>query len=475
MKKILFFVLTSIFYLNSAQVSTKISQIIKPLESYKSFYALNTEPAQIEEKLYKYATNDELYYLSNNGINSYIKACVVKVLSQKSDPRLIQVFKNSLKSQETILYTTECLSSKQQLSSYIFEMVLKDDNLSENDKEKLKTEMVNLIFSSNNIKLLEEVRYQIPANNETYLKLRQQVIETKSEELLIALAKYKNQNDIELIKSFGEKSFLAIEEFPDEKFIPFLAENIQYSTKFPFMFALSVFCNDDAKKIIDNVIELKKEENKKNNCGNGCLSTLYQQIYKNKCVRFYESLENLWLTDKIISFDIIDNFEKSHSKLETENFIMKGFENSGEPEIIINNMYDMENVMENLTSNLTYDKNLRLIKLLNKVKGFSGDSYNKAIRNSLEFVDDLDTDILISKLDDNLIILKNKDVLLDKLKNNKSAYGLLSIMDGIKLLNDKNLFEQGAKIVIQRKNEFLRYSIWEESYKDFIRVNKLYQ
>lgn len=473
MKKILFFILITVFHLNFAQVSTKTLQIIKPLEKYKSFYSINNEPAKIERKLQGYATNDELFNLANNGKNSYVKATAIKVLSQKNDSRLLQIFKNFINSTETILYTSECLTTEQLLSSYIFEAIVRNDNLTNNEKEQLKTEMVNLVLNSNlsNTKLLEEIRYQIPVSNETYSKLRKQVIENKSPELLIALAKYKNKDDIELIKSFGENSFLAIEEFPDERFLPFLDENIQHSKKFPFMFALSSFCNEKAKEIVNKVIELKKADNKKNNCGNGCLSTIYQQIYKNKCTAFYPSLENLWLSDKIISYDIINNYEKTHTKEETENFIMKGFENLGEPEIIGSNIYDMENLMRNVTSDLNYDKNLRLVKLLNKIKGFSEESYNQAIHNSLQFVDDLDTDILISKLNDNQIILKNKDVLLEKLKTNESAYGLLSIMDGIKLLNDKKLFEEGAKIVIARKKEFIPK--WEKFYKEFIRENKL--
>jgi hypothetical protein len=100
-------------------------------------------------------------------------------------------------------------------------------------------------------------------------------------------------------------------------------------------------------------------------------------------------------------------------------------------------------------------------------------AYEKAVASSLKNIKDLDTDIFISKLKDNDLILKNKDVLLEKLEKNESAYGLLSIMDGIKILNDKSLFDEGAKIVVKRKSEFSKFPVWQNSYNDFIRKNRI--
>lgn len=475
MKKNIFLFFLIIFSFSKSQVSEKTLEIIKPLEKYKSFYALNGEPKEIENTLEKFSSADELLYLANNGENSYIKAVAINVLTKKNDNRLIEIFKNNLQSQEQIIFSTECLSDGMLLPSYIFDTITSNPNLSEKEKESLTESLIKIAIDSQpvNTKLLEQVRYSIPTSAENYLKLRKQVIESRSSELLIALAKYKNPNDIELIKSFGENSFLAIEAFPDDRFLPFLNENIQNSKKFPFMFALSGYCNEEAKKIVDKVIAFEKNENKKIDYGNNCLTILYQQVYINKCSIFRPSLENLWLTDKVISFEILDNYEKDHSKEETLAFIMKGFLKDGEPAIIASNMYDTENMVENITSDLTYDDNLRLIKLLKKIKSLSNNSYNDAIRNTLKFIDDLNTDTFISKLNDNSIILQNKDVLLEKLRTNENAYGLISIMDGIKILQDKKLYDEGAKIVVQRKNEFLKSSIWEKSYKEFIRDNKI--
>jgi len=473
MTKFLFTILVLFSIFSIAQISNKTEKIIKPLEKYKSFYTLNDEPEKIEKKLFENSSNDELFYLSKNGKNPYVKAVSFKILAQKNDERLTEVFKNSINSTEELFYTTECLSSEQLLSSYFFETIIRESNFSAEKKEVLKKDMIALIFDSkpNNTKLIEQLSYQIPTNNDAYSKLRQQVFESKSEDLLIALAKYKNPNDIELIKSFGEKSFLAIEEFPDKSFLPFLDDNIQYSSKFPFMFAISSYCDEDAKNIVKKIIERKRTELINDKCGNGCLTTIYQQIYKNKCELYYPLLADLWISDKVISLDILDYYEKNHSKEETINFLMQGFEKDGEPEIIANNMYDTSNLFDYVTSDLTYNNDLRLIKLLKRVKSLSEESYEKAIANSLKNIDDLSTDTFISSLDENKIILKNKEVLLEKMRTNESAYGLITIMDGIKFLDDKELFNQSAKIFVQRRNEF--FPKWEKSYKEYIRENKI--
>lgn len=471
MKQVFFLFSVLLFSLFHSQVSDKTLSIIKPLETYKSFRSLNEEPREIKKKLEQSASTEELIYLANNGKNPYIKSVSAEVLINRKENRILDIFKNSIHSQEEIKFTTECLSDAILLPAYIFEIAISNPDISEDYKTKLTEELANIVLQSKpvNIKLLEQIRYSIPETPENYSILRQLVIESKSSELLISLAKYQNQNDIELIKSFGKHSFLAIEKFPDEKFLPFLNENIENSKEFPFMFALSSFCNPEAKIILDKVIEFEKNENKKNNCGNVCLNIFYQQINQNKCSFFQPSLENLWLTDKIISFDVLDNYEKNNSKEKVVEFIMKGFLQAGEPKVIASNMYDIENV----TDDLIYDEELRLIKLLERIKPLSDSAYSKAVANVLQFIYDLNTPRFISKLNDNPTLLQHKDILLEKLRTNENAYGLISIMDGIKLLKDQKLYNEGVQIVVQRKSEFLESPVWKKAYKEFIQDNNI--
>ena len=107
----------------------------------------------------------------------------------------------------------------------------------------------------------------------------------------------KNTEDIELIKSFGIDALPAIEEFPNEKFREILESNIKFDD-FQYMFALAKSCTPETVKSVEKAIQLKIEDLKNNDCGNNCLSTIYNQIEMNKCELFYPALEKLCLQIK---------------------------------------------------------------------------------------------------------------------------------------------------------------------------------
>lgn len=480
MKRPISLLLFLTFFSAYAQVSDKTASIIKPLEKFNSFYVLDDEKVKdIEKRLYKQTSSDELILLAGKGKNEYIKATAIKVLAQKGDQRLLDIFKDYFYSKEKIEYRTSCLSHEQLISNYIFETVSSENEnengFSKKDRKDLEKEMISLVLNASpiNKELLETLSYALPENQDTYTKIRKLVIDTRSAELLATLAKYKNPNDIELIKSFGVGAYSAIEQFPDPQFLSFIKENISDSLDYHVMFALSKFCSEEAKEIVIKAIELDKKKNKENDCGNGCLSTIYQHIYMEKCKLYYPVLADLWLTDKIISFDILDDYEKTHTQKETEKFLLDGFLLSGEAEVIAVNQFDMDHVMDDATNDMTFDSGLRLVKLLEKTKKISKDVYEKAVRNSLQNMDDLDVDDFILQLKDNALILQNKDILLDRLKNNENPYGTLHIMEGIKMLKNEKFFNDGAAIIVSRKAEFEKFPVWKERYTNFIKENNI--
>jgi len=50
---------------------------------------------------------------------------------------------------------------------------------------------------------------------------------------------------------------------------------------------------------------------------------------------------------------------------------------------------------------------------------------------------------------------------------------LLSIMEAIKLLKDKEIFYKGFEVLKTRKEEFKKFPIWEKKLKDFVKENNL--
>jgi hypothetical protein len=473
-KKTLFLTFILFFNYTYSQVSKKVENILKPIESYESFFAIDDKIEKIEVKLFKTATLSELEYLTVNGKNPYTKAIAFKVLANKDSNRAISIFKELLNSQDSITFRTECLSVSYSLPSYFFENITQNQNLTEKESENLKKELVSVILGSENvnIKLLEELYYSIPIVPENYEKLRKLVIESKSPQLLISLAKYNNPQDIDLIKSFGQDAFLAIEEFPDNKFLPFLEENIQESKNFPFMFAVSKYCNDKSVEIVKKVIDFHINDIKGRSCKNYCLTTLYNQIYMDECKLYYPLLSDLWLSHKILSFDILDEYEKTHSEKETEEFILKGLMLDGEVELIQYNMYDPD-MMFNLDPDSHFTNTSKLVSLLNRLNKFSKDSYIKALRKNLLEINALNTEEFISDLNDNKNVIENSDVLLTKMRESENAYRLLMIMNGIKILNEKSLFMKGFEILKERRTEFKEIEIWENSFQEFLKENNL--
>lgn len=463
-----------IVFLVFAQVSDRTASLIKPLKKLKSFSILDEEKIRdIEEQLYKEADIKELYFLAEKGSNAYIKAIAINVLSEKDNSKLLDIFNKHIYSEEKIVRTTSCLSSDYLLSTHIFEAILNRSKLSEDDKENLKRRMLFDVLDHKpvNRELLEAISVDAPKSEEMYSKLRKHVVEMRSDVLLAIIAGYKKPQDIELIKSFGKDAYFAIEAFPDPQFLPFMKEHVKDSKDFPFMFALSNFCSEEAKEIVIKAIEHHKKENLKNDCGNACLSTIYQQVYKEKCTLYYPLLANLWLTDKIISFDILEYYERTHTKKEVERFLSEGFLKPGEAEIIAFNEYDLDDNLDNLTDELTFDPTLRLIKLLEKTKKISDTLYDRAVRNSLENIDGLYLDSFISELKDNSVILNNKDVLIERVKVNKKINDLRFMIKGIEILNDTDLYNKCINIIIQRKNDFLGKEAKE--YEEFLEDHKL--
>ncbi|MCT2406893.1 hypothetical protein NZD88_04920 [Chryseobacterium antibioticum] len=477
MKSLISLLLLLFFFCATSQVSKRTAAIIKPLEKTRLFYSSDDEEIKkVKELLFKETSTEELVYLAEKGQNVYIKATAIDVLAKKKEGgKILEVFKKNLYSKEKLTYRTGCLSDDYLLSIHIFESVSVGYNFSEKEKENLEKEMMAIVLNAKpiNPELLEALTYDLPLDNDSYTKIRKLVIDTKSPILLVNLAKYKNPNDIELIKSFGKQAYPAIQEFPDPKFLPFIKENISDASDYHVMFALSRFCSEEAKEIVIKAIEIEKKQNKDKDCGNGCLSTIYQHTYMEKCTLYYPLLADLWLTDKIISFDILDHYEKTHTQKEAARFLLDGFLKPGEAEVIPFNTFEMDHIIDDISDDLTYDGNLRLVKLLERTQKISDEVYKKAVRSSLQYLGDLDLSRFISKLKDNESVLQNKDVLLERVRYNENAYGALTIMDGLKMLKDEKLFSDGAAIIVSRKAEFKKFPVWEENYRSFIKENNI--
>jgi hypothetical protein len=193
----------------------------------------------------------------------------------------------------------------------------------------------------------------------------------------------------------------------------------------------------------------------------------------NNCELFYPSLEKLWLTNKIISYNIFENYKKNHSKIEVENFLFNGLMLNGEAEIIHKNIYDDTNFLKDMESGLTWNEEAKLVHILKELKKYSNEKYLIALEKNIVEIDDLGLPSFVEELKDKKSLILIKNSFIEKMKTNQSAYGLFSIMDAIKILKDKETFNKGFKVIKTRKDEFKKFPIWEEELQNFLKENNL--
>jgi hypothetical protein len=472
-KRLILSILLFNFINCNSQISKELENFIKPFDCYKIFDAWGLENDSITKLLNKKATENELVYLSLNGKNTFTKAISIETLINRKSNKVFDIYDDLIDSKYSLGYCTD-QSKSINFPYFILQNLTFNRNYTEEEIISNKEILVRKVLNKNpiNIKLLESIHFWIPQTEEFYNPIRKIVLDNKSSTLLVTISKYKKQNDIELIKSFGIEAFPAIQEFPDKQFIEILEENISFDD-IEYMFALAKFCTPETAKTVEKVIQLKIEDLKNEDCENLCLSTIYNVIEMNNCELFYPTLEKLWLTNKIISYNIFENFKKNHSKTETENFLFNGLMLKGKAEIIHKNIYDDTNFLKDMKTGLAWNENAKLVHILKELKKYSIEKYIKALENNLVEIDDLSLSSFVKELKDKKSLNLIKDSFLEKMKTNQSAYGLLSIMEAIKLLKDNDTFEKGFEVLKTRKEEFKKFENWEEELENFLKENNL--
>lgn len=448
------------------QVSKKVLKILKPLESYEYFYALDEDIHKIETKVQKMATSEELVFLATNGKNPYVKAVAIKVLMNLEDKSLLKVFEQSLLSRDSIIQKTGSFTDKTPISAYFFECIPRNyEQGGEEINPKIRSDLANKIFENNpiDVNLIKYLYNQIPPDPRYYLKIRALAIETQDDQVLFTLANYENKADIDLIKSFGDKAFKAIGRFPDERFLPYLDEKLDDSNYQAISNILTNFCHEKAAVIFEKTLNMMKNDSRLNEHKKNCyLPNFYDSANRSNCSKYQSMLENLWLTHKILSFEILEQYQTSHTNEETADFILTGLPGINELKLLWKD------------KSIINGNDIKLIvKLLGIQKNLSLEKYIPTLSKVIHNTDGLEMDKFVFELNDNSNLLKCKADFIQKMKTNESAYGLLIIINGVKKLGDRQLFEDFFEIIKSRRAEFLKSEVWEQSLRDFIKENNL--
>jgi len=246
------------------EISPETIKIIDPLKNYTAFYALDTMPKSITKELENKATSDELNLLIDNYKNPYIKAVAINALISKDNDNAFDLFEKLLYSKDSIIFRTECLRDKILLPTYIFDSTIFSDKkkLAE-QKEINKVKFFKILFDQDalNEDLVDEMYLWLPNSDEYYKIIRENIVKTKSKKLLRALSVFKNKNDIDLIKSFGKDSFIAIANFKDDAFLEMFEKYISINDNWEYKFALNQYPKSKTKMMylkIENYNKVNK-------------------------------------------------------------------------------------------------------------------------------------------------------------------------------------------------------------------------
>lgn len=450
------------------QVSKELTKTLEPVEKYSYFFYLNESLEKIEDKVQKIAKSDELEFLALKGKTVYVKAVAIRALINRDDAKIINVFKKTLVANDSMYYEDE--TSSRSLVGFYFECLsYYSEVLKKERQDEIKSELTTVLLEnpSGNLKYLNEISSQIPTNISYYKKIKDLVISTRSEALLFTLAKYQNKEDIELIKSFKEDAFDAIRKFPDESFFYLLEEYLNSYDDLFYQFALSEYCSEKSGDLISKIIDFKLENLKNGTCDERfCLKSLYGFVSSNDCEFHLTKLEKLWLSHKILSFDVLGNYHKNHNNTETADFILSGLNVIGNAELLINENKESER-------DLVFSPEKKFVKLLKVLKPLSLEKYQLALSKIIFEIDDLEMHSFIVELNDKSSLINQRGNLIKKMELNETAYGLLVMMDGIKELDDKKLFEDCFEVIKKRRNEFKKFEVWEEKFQEFLKDNKL--
>jgi hypothetical protein len=232
---------------DSKLISNKTKKAVKKIEKVNELMssavgAAGMRPKQWDnfEELKKSATKEELIELTNHP-NGVVRSYSFWALSHKKDIDLFQIVKNHINDSELISTQFGCIGSQEMVGDFFIQIMTPQYVDLDSDKMESK-EMAELdsllIYKPNKL----SSRYSAIANAEPtdrlYPKIRKLVIKENNQSALVTLAKYQNEQDIELIinnrdvndedkESGFYFTYIAMQEFPRPEYLPILESHLK--------------------------------------------------------------------------------------------------------------------------------------------------------------------------------------------------------------------------------------------------------
>lgn len=197
-------------------------------------YEAGIKPKQYErfEKLLENATINELVVLTDHE-NEVVRCYAFWGLASLDSTYIMPILKKHLDDNAIVQTQFGCLGYSQKVGDFFLEVVTPnyvDLNLYKlNEKEKAEIDSL-LLYENKELDAKNTLLMHMQPDNESYEQIRNIALKEKSPEAILALSKFKNPNDIELIESLFQNAeteywaFRSVQYFPDTTFFKYLVD-----------------------------------------------------------------------------------------------------------------------------------------------------------------------------------------------------------------------------------------------------------
>lgn len=313
-----------------SQLSEKVNILFSELNTFQRVegknigYGGNPSIAyQLYEEIDSIATIDELVFMVENG-NLVVKTYLSKSLVDRKYKRNSKIFELFLRNNETFTVTVGSIGHYSTLAAEFYGYFI-NEKIKIEDGKKIEVEIkkdpkayeflpledyhsdwkyeeiINSINELNTIVLDTDSTNPITINKifrlnnyefDNYTKIKTLTTKYPSRESLATLARFQNDNDLNLIQKNKNINFLAISKFPNPSFFPYLVESLEKECEnLDYYQAITSYCTKESVVLLNKLFEKILVENKSFALlGDELLDYLAKYIEEKNCLEHQDFL-----------------------------------------------------------------------------------------------------------------------------------------------------------------------------------------
>ncbi len=448
------------YTLSGQEIRPEIKTIVQKLEQFNVVHSQQVGPAGRTTEIYKLfeelrdeATIEELLELIAYN-NSAVKTYASWALLDNRYPYLSNICFHFIKNRDAVVTYYGCRVSEREISKGLYYRLLNqktNSNYSENDSLyfQIQLDRIDSIILYSNIET--NLKYEAFINNKgnptTYNRIRELAADPNNLPALVALAEYKDKDDIQFLMDQGTNSFLAISVFPDSAFWNFLLSYKSSERSYDYFLAVCSFKNESALEVLTDIYQT---------CDSIQINYLDEALIKNYCSLYQNLILKIWEDHKIIDFTVTHKLSNDCP----------------------------ENAYKSFASGLLLDRAINLLQF---------NQYHRTdelIFLMLQTISQHDEDLLLSICNKNVLTAKSVDLIpfievintkqfsqsipnmLYRLRGNNQALEIFHICKTLLSFKNRDTNIELQEI-LKDKQKFWDWGNWSESFRNLFKAHAL--